>query len=317
MEKFGHFLKAHRESKGIRLEEISSITKIHIHSLQMIEEDRWDDLPPEPFVRGFIVAYSKYIGLNPKEALQKFNELAKGQTPPAAPGLTDEPSATEQNTLTSEQPIPTLTDPTRLINQPRTLPLKPIGYGLAALTVLGILVTIMTLGRQSQRPSETIAMETTPEVVPSPDALVELAKTSETDKKAAERQPAAQVAPTAEAPKPAPTTVVTEESAHVLEVTSKDRTWIKVVVDEAPPIEYFLGAGQKASYSAKQKIKVVLGNSTDAEVVHNGQKAPGVKFQGTIRSYIFPADARFPQDVPKRAITETTAQTAPTTSDDN
>ena len=34
-----------------RRSEIASITKIHLHSLELLEESRWDALPPEPFLR--------------------------------------------------------------------------------------------------------------------------------------------------------------------------------------------------------------------------------------------------------------------------
>ena len=75
MDNFGEYLKAEREKKGIRLEEIASITKIHLRSLELLESSRWDQLPPEPFLRGFIIAYAKYIGLEPKDALAKHLEI--------------------------------------------------------------------------------------------------------------------------------------------------------------------------------------------------------------------------------------------------
>ena len=71
MESFGAYLKGFRESKGIRLEEIASITKIHLHNLELLEADRWEKLPPDPFLRGFIVAYGKYVGLETKELLSR------------------------------------------------------------------------------------------------------------------------------------------------------------------------------------------------------------------------------------------------------
>lgn len=88
-------------------------------------------------------------------------------------------------------------------------------------------------------------------------------------------------------------------------------------MDDSPATETYLEAGSKTSYQAKNKIKLVLGNSTGSEVVHNGEVAPGKKYSGTIRFYIFPRGSRFPQDKPKSKNSEESAsgdeETIPTT----
>ena len=78
---------------------------------------------------------------------------------------------------------------------------------------------------------------------------------------------------------------------------------MKVVIDDKAPMQSYLKAGEKVSYSANEKIKVVLGNSTGTQVEHNGEEAKGKQYQGTIRYYIFPANAHFPQDQPSRSVT--------------
>src|SRR3989338_9461251 len=74
MDQFGLYLKNQREAKNIRLEEIASITKIHLHNLQLLERGEWSQLPPEPFIRGFIIAYAKYVGLDTKDIVRRFLE---------------------------------------------------------------------------------------------------------------------------------------------------------------------------------------------------------------------------------------------------
>src|SRR5687767_983500 len=83
-EKFGAYLKAQREKKGIRLEEIASITKIHLHSLELLEGSRWEQLPPEPFIRGFIIAYAKYVGLDSNDIIQRYQAELNQRLNPAA-----------------------------------------------------------------------------------------------------------------------------------------------------------------------------------------------------------------------------------------
>src|SRR4051812_29946352 len=93
MESFGSYLKGQREKKGIRLEEIASITKIHLHSLQLLEASKWAQLPPEPFIRGFIIAYAKYIGLDIKETIGKYQEEVGVKHAPVAVGTPPTPDA--------------------------------------------------------------------------------------------------------------------------------------------------------------------------------------------------------------------------------
>jgi cytoskeletal protein RodZ len=68
----GQFLKQERERSGLTLEQVASATKISLHALQLIEADDYRNLPAKPFVRGFIISYARFIGLDPKEILTRY-----------------------------------------------------------------------------------------------------------------------------------------------------------------------------------------------------------------------------------------------------
>lgn len=292
MQNLGYYLKAEREKRGIRLEEVASITKIQLHTLKHMEEGNWKALPPKPFIKGFITAYSRYVGLNAQEVYQ----LYLSETEPAvvtASLVEEEASPALESPAPSRGPELTAS---QIIENPTTLRLKPIIFSGVGVLALGLSIWLIRLGRNSVAGPEAPVTAAVAPISPSePVAKVEIEKTN--------REVAS------EALAPAPTTPeatvppATGETAHQIEVIPRDRTWIKVVIDEAPPIEYFLAASEKATFSASQKIKVVLGNSVGSEVTHNGQKTDGTKYMGTIRSYIFPADAKFPQDKAVRKLT--------------
>ncbi|GEM_PF-1160292 len=71
-EGFGQYLRSQRELRQISLEEVAAGTKIGIHLLKALEEDRWDALPAEVFVKGFIKSYAEYIGLDPEDTLLRY-----------------------------------------------------------------------------------------------------------------------------------------------------------------------------------------------------------------------------------------------------
>ncbi len=78
-ETVGEYLKKERELRQISIKEVADGTKISISRLRLIEENKFDDLPAEVFVRGFIRNYAEYIGIDPEEAILRLEEDMKGQ----------------------------------------------------------------------------------------------------------------------------------------------------------------------------------------------------------------------------------------------
>ena len=72
MESFGKYLKNERDARGVSIDEISNVTKISPGQLHALESDDLSSLPTTTFVKGFVRAYAKHIGLNPDEAVVRF-----------------------------------------------------------------------------------------------------------------------------------------------------------------------------------------------------------------------------------------------------
>jgi cytoskeletal protein RodZ len=71
-ESLGQYLKRHRELRGMNASELSRTTRISSGSIEALESDRFDELPGEVFVRGFLKAYAQAIGLLPAEVLARY-----------------------------------------------------------------------------------------------------------------------------------------------------------------------------------------------------------------------------------------------------
>jgi cytoskeleton protein RodZ len=74
-ESLGEYLKRERELRQISLEEVAEGTKIAIYRLRAMESDRWENLPAEIFVKGFIKSYAEFIGLVPEEVILRYQEI--------------------------------------------------------------------------------------------------------------------------------------------------------------------------------------------------------------------------------------------------
>jgi cytoskeletal protein RodZ len=68
----GSALRLHRERRGMSAAELARVTRIPMASIEAIEADRFDELPGEVFVRGFLRAYAQAVGLLPAEILARF-----------------------------------------------------------------------------------------------------------------------------------------------------------------------------------------------------------------------------------------------------
>src|SRR5262245_24772793 len=70
----GEFLRRERELRRISLDDVAERTKISRRYLEAIEEGRYDRLPGETFVRGFIRSYAQSVGLDPEDTLLMYNQ---------------------------------------------------------------------------------------------------------------------------------------------------------------------------------------------------------------------------------------------------
>ena len=82
----GTELRTARERAGFTLPELAARTRIPLKSLRAIEENDFASVPPGIFVRGFISAYAREVGLDPASAVAEFRAM----TEPAAP-VAEEP----------------------------------------------------------------------------------------------------------------------------------------------------------------------------------------------------------------------------------
>ena len=62
----GSRLRRTRLFRGYEIEQISDVTKVSGSHLRNIEEENFADLPADVYVRGFVTAYAKTIGLDPE-----------------------------------------------------------------------------------------------------------------------------------------------------------------------------------------------------------------------------------------------------------
>lgn len=72
METVGQYLRRHREQARMSLEEVARVTRVPVSSIERIEGDRFDELPGEVFVRGFLRSYTRAVNILPDDVLARY-----------------------------------------------------------------------------------------------------------------------------------------------------------------------------------------------------------------------------------------------------
>jgi cytoskeleton protein RodZ len=63
---------------GLTLEEIFLQTRIATNTLEAIEDDRYDDLPPAVYLKSFLKLYAQYLKIDADTVVQAYMKHLKG-----------------------------------------------------------------------------------------------------------------------------------------------------------------------------------------------------------------------------------------------
>ena len=78
MDSLGEYLKTERESRSLTLRE---------PLLQAIESNRYDLLSSPVYVKGFLEAYAKYLGLDPADIILRYQKFLGSKAVPGEAGM--------------------------------------------------------------------------------------------------------------------------------------------------------------------------------------------------------------------------------------
>ena len=84
-EDFGLALRTTREAAGRTLRDVADVTKLGVRTLDALEKNQIERLPPGIFRRAVVRAYAREVGLDPEETLRVFLQRHPDSLPPPGP----------------------------------------------------------------------------------------------------------------------------------------------------------------------------------------------------------------------------------------
>jgi flagellar biosynthesis protein FlhG len=81
----GALLRRSRLQRGLDLDEVSRVTRIKPAYLRALEEERFRDLPAAVYVRGFVTAYARCVGLDPQNVVAAYMARLQPAPPSSRP----------------------------------------------------------------------------------------------------------------------------------------------------------------------------------------------------------------------------------------
>jgi cytoskeletal protein RodZ len=285
----GDWLRQRREELGISLEQAATDTRIRIRYLEALESESFDALPDPIVGRGFLRNYAVYLGLDPKEASDRFTEKV---APPQPESL----SVEGPTPFTAEpfQPVPLH----RIANRrPRWLWVVGLGVVLvAALSLLGWWayprLSEWLAQRNSGTPTQTVA--STQQTPGAEVATATRTPTFTTTATVTETTEATQVPLTLEVtatatltPSPSPSPSPPIYTGIFLELVFTNTSWIQVTVDDVRQFQGELEAETYRSWYGEERIELRIGNAGVVLVTINGQSLGTLGADGEVVDRVF------------------------------
>ncbi len=304
----GKFLQQERERKGLSLEAVSNVTRISERNLEAIESDDFAALPAPIFIRSFLKAYASVIGVDGNKAIALYEAQTGviGVTP-----QTTVPPAKELSRKILLLIIPILVlligggiylfssssrkapEPVAPVSPPAVAPETPKSAPAPPETPPGKEIQKQPIQEQPKKKQEgqitppAKGAPVSPQSPPGKEVQKQPAK--EEPKKKQEGQvtpPPAQ--PTQPLASSIPPTEEKMERRHILRVQAREQTWVRVQADDQPEFEVLLEPQEKAVWTARRQLKIILGNAGGVDMTFDGKRVGPFGETGQVVHLQFP-----------------------------
>ncbi|MBF0317428.1 MAG: helix-turn-helix domain-containing protein [Nitrospirae bacterium] len=236
----GEYLRGLRTQANMSLKDIAIKTRVRSEYLDALEQERFDKIPAEIYIKGYIRAYLKAVSVNPEEGLRIYN---------------DQMLKSREADLRMQEP-----------EKKSLLPIRPLLYTAIALFVVAVGVFFFY-----QRQMTPVSVKKMTGTMISKHIVDSDFKDT--------RQPVLLKPAFVKAPKPAvaPVSVpVTYRDTdlsfkHNLSLEAFEATWVSITIDGKNKKAMTLMPGDTAQWTGDDSFSLKLGNAGGVKVTFDGK----------------------------------------------
>ena len=302
MPSFGEKLKLEREKRKITLEQISVSTKIGTRMLQALEEDKFNQLPGGIFNKGFVRAYSRFLGLDEDQTVADYLQ-ASGDAPPVSTEIAAQDNGARENAENISR-LEAISD----------APARQLPWGLFAALLLVVALALSLWShrqrehaRQSMRPTPTTVATQLPGETSgggagagSPGSGSQTTGSQTGGSSPVQPAPSPTSASSGKASSVAPKTTrdlarqdlsaaspAATPGEFTVVIQAREESWISVTVDGRTISSELLAAGSERAIRGRKEIIVKAGNAGGVDFRFNGKKLDTVGGFGEVKTVTF------------------------------
>lgn len=255
----GRLLKSTREERQIEIDEAFRVTRIRCHTLEALENEQWDELPSQVFVKGFLKTYADFLGLDKEMVLERYEEIS-------TPGGDTSEIVKQVSPRTRRWWIKVMLPLLALVFIAGIVYLNRADISIVT-KIFQYLGTQAPLGEEKEiavpgkRGDQTEADKT--EAFARPESVEETDLT--------------EIATVAQKPPEKPPPPRFSLTANV-----RIRTWIAIYVDDQPVKEYLFHPGDTVTWTAQEGFDILVGNAGGIDFLLNGTEIGTLGAEGKV-----------------------------------
>ena len=296
----GALLKDERQRKGLDFVQVSEMTRIQPHILQALESEDWPSLPSPIFVKGFVRSYAHAMGLDVGEVVALYQKTAPIES--TTPKPLGEPRGSRK-TLSVVLILLLVAMALAYFLWKGHLPGKGVSERSQAIHSVGSPIanseTVQETFSETQElplkkhkePVLRQASESAEQVPRTENASIREASTPgpspelvdvKAPKKPLEKKTAASFSAgplLAYEPEISPEP---ETRKLILKARVREKTWVRIFVDDQDPKEYIFTPGALPEWKAKDGLELLIGNAGGISFEFNGVQLENIGNPGQV-----------------------------------
>ncbi len=270
----GILLRKEREKKGLTHEEVSEITRLRPYILAALEEEDWDRLPAPVFVRGFIRSFARALGLGEEEVLKLYQGTVPSEVSPPRPLI-----APRKNRRVFSAVV--------IILLLLTASAYYMWEEISPSQKDRVTPETISSGAEKGKQVEKLVEKTSEAVSPLPSAEGNSleALQEETPSAVQTLSPGSEKIPMAPA------------DQLSLKADIRERTWVRIFVDDKEPKEYIFRPGSHPEWKARKGFDLLVGNAAGISFEFEGRRIDNLGARGQVVRLRFPEGFRRAEDI--------------------